>query len=161
MLELGWDKKPNVRILFGRWQDVVDDLTQYDGIFFDTYAGMTTSSSMYNRQTWPPVCALSAEHYKHMRSFHALLPNILKQGGIYSFFNGLAPRSAFFQRVYRHVVESELARDGFDTQYLELPVDVENKCWDKVWADVKTRYFFADSYHLPVVYWKDQDDGHC
>lgn len=101
-----------------------------------------------------------AEHYKHMRSFHALLPKILKANGIYSFFNGLAPRSAFFQKVYRHIVADELASEGFDSQYMALPVNVESSGWDKAWENVKTRYFFSDSYHLPIVYWKDQDtDG--
>jgi len=33
----GWDKKPNVRIVFGRWQDVLPQLGTYDGIFFDTF----------------------------------------------------------------------------------------------------------------------------
>ena len=33
----GWGDKPGVRIVFGRWQDVLPQLTQYDGIFFDTY----------------------------------------------------------------------------------------------------------------------------
>lgn len=41
MISLGWDKKDNVKILFGRWQDVAHELTQYDGIFFDTYAGVS------------------------------------------------------------------------------------------------------------------------
>ena len=36
MLEQGWDKKPGVTIHFGRWQDVVGKLGQFDGIFFDT-----------------------------------------------------------------------------------------------------------------------------
>jgi hypothetical protein len=36
MLAQGWDKKPGVRILFGRWQDVLHQLDTYDGIFFDT-----------------------------------------------------------------------------------------------------------------------------
>jgi protein arginine N-methyltransferase 2 len=38
MLAQGWDKKPGVRILFGRWQDVLPQLggSSYDGIFFDT-----------------------------------------------------------------------------------------------------------------------------
>lgn len=40
MRELGWDKKPGVRILAGRWQDVIGELEEYDGIFFDTYSGM-------------------------------------------------------------------------------------------------------------------------
>ena len=38
MKEQGWDRKAGVRIIFGRWQDVVDQLGQYDGIFFDTYS---------------------------------------------------------------------------------------------------------------------------
>ncbi len=40
MLELGWDKKPGVKILFGRWQDMVPKLDiLFDGVFFDTYGG--------------------------------------------------------------------------------------------------------------------------
>jgi protein arginine N-methyltransferase 2 len=39
MIADGWDKKEGVRILFGRWQDVVDQLETYDGIFFDTFGG--------------------------------------------------------------------------------------------------------------------------
>lgn len=39
MLQLGWDKRPGVTILFGRWQDVLPQLLQqrFDGVFFDTY----------------------------------------------------------------------------------------------------------------------------
>lgn len=36
----GWDKKPGVRIVFGRWQDVLPQLGTYDGIFFDTCAAI-------------------------------------------------------------------------------------------------------------------------
>jgi protein arginine N-methyltransferase 2 len=40
MKKLGWDQKPGVTILFGRWQDMVPTLTTtFDGIFFDTYGG--------------------------------------------------------------------------------------------------------------------------
>ena len=38
MLQQGWDKRPGVRIIFARWQDCLDDLTDYDGIFFDTFS---------------------------------------------------------------------------------------------------------------------------
>lgn len=38
MKELGWDKKPGVNIVSGRWQDTLGQLDQYDGIFFDTYS---------------------------------------------------------------------------------------------------------------------------
>lgn len=41
MLELGWDKKPGVKILFGRWQDMISKLDiLFDGVFFDTYGGI-------------------------------------------------------------------------------------------------------------------------
>jgi hypothetical protein len=33
----GWMSKPNVRVVEGRWQDVLPQLETYDGIFFDTY----------------------------------------------------------------------------------------------------------------------------
>jgi type IV protein arginine methyltransferase len=32
MLKLGWGDKKNVRIVFGRWQDVMPQLGSYDGI---------------------------------------------------------------------------------------------------------------------------------
>ena len=38
MIADGWDKKPGVSIVFGRWQEVVAGLGQnFDGIFFDTF----------------------------------------------------------------------------------------------------------------------------
>ena len=46
------------------------------------------------------------------RSFHAELPRLLRPGGIYSFFNGLAADNAFFHVVCCHVVQAELARCG-------------------------------------------------
>nr|DAD21368.1 TPA_asm: hypothetical protein HUJ06_022831 [Nelumbo nucifera] len=67
MLRTGWAEKDNVKIIFGRWQDVLPQLESYDGIFFDTYG----------------------EYYEDMREFHQHLPALLKPGGIYSFFNGL------------------------------------------------------------------------
>lgn len=105
MCEQGWDKKDNVRILFGRWQDVVGQLDQYDGIFFDTYS----------------------EHYLHMQEFHSTLPRILKKGSIYTFFNGLAPRCPFFSRyVCRH--ESRV-HDRFLTRlFLGDPVGRRSGC---------------------------------
>ncbi|XP_057973215.1 protein arginine N-methyltransferase 2 isoform X2 [Malania oleifera] len=67
MLQTGWGGKDNVKIIFGRWQDVLEQLESYDGIFFDTYG----------------------EYYEDLREFHQHLPVLLKPGGVYSFFNGL------------------------------------------------------------------------
>lgn len=48
----GWGDKPGVRLLFGRWQDVIprllDEGVKLDGVFWDTYA----------------------EYYADMRGFH-------------------------------------------------------------------------------------------
>jgi len=74
MKKQGWDKKKNVKIIFGKWQKVLNQLSGYDGIFFDTYG----------------------EYYEDMKAFHKVLPKILKKDGIYSFFNGLAAKNVFF-----------------------------------------------------------------
>ena len=37
MIDLGWHQKKGVTILFGKWQDFIEDLDQYDGIFYDTF----------------------------------------------------------------------------------------------------------------------------
>lgn len=37
MLQEGWAAQPGVRLVYGRWQDVLPQLGQYDGIFWDTY----------------------------------------------------------------------------------------------------------------------------
>ncbi|KAK8584973.1 hypothetical protein V6N13_138915 [Hibiscus sabdariffa] len=55
MLHTGWGKKNNVKIILGRWQDVVSQLGSYDGILFDTYG----------------------EYYKDLREFHQHLPKLL------------------------------------------------------------------------------------
>lgn len=36
MLALEWHLKPNVTIVFGKWQDHIDNIGQFDAVFFDT-----------------------------------------------------------------------------------------------------------------------------
>jgi ankyrin repeat protein len=73
--------KTNIKVEFGRWQDVLakivsenEEITAntsgkskeprlFDGVFFDTYG----------------------EDWDDMREFHALLPKIMKPGGVYSY----------------------------------------------------------------------------
>ena len=45
-----------------------------------------------------------------MRPFHAALPALLRPGGVYSFFNGLAPDNIFFHLVYGDIARMELSR---------------------------------------------------
>ncbi|TVU44873.1 hypothetical protein EJB05_04335 [Eragrostis curvula] len=126
MLKLGWGEKKNVRIVFGRWQDVMPQLGSYDGIFFDTYG----------------------EYYEDMREFHQHLPTLLKPGGIYSYFNGLCGDNAFFHVVYCQLVALELANLGYSTQFIPLPV--KDCLAADVWEGVKQKYWQLDTYYLPV-----------
>mgnify|MGYP001026545388 CR=1 FL=1 len=62
----GWLKKPNTRILFSRWQEVLEHLPKFDGIYIDTW----------NEDLTP---------------FFRYVPELLKPGGVMTFFNN--PRS--------------------------------------------------------------------
>ncbi|XP_027355799.1 protein arginine N-methyltransferase 2 isoform X1 [Abrus precatorius] len=133
MLRSGWDQKENVKIVFGRWQDVLSQLETYDGIFFDTYG----------------------EYYEDLREFHQHLPALLKPGGIYSYFNGLCGSNAFFHVVYCHLVSLELENLGYSTQLIPLPV--KDCLGEQVWEDVKHRYWQLDTYYLPVCQSAEED----
>lgn len=52
MRKEGWHDKPGVTVVPGKWQDVIDQLGPFDGIFFDTYG----------------------EYAEDMREFHQHLP---------------------------------------------------------------------------------------
>jgi protein arginine N-methyltransferase 2 len=73
MLELGWDRRPGVKIVFGRWQDVLPALpdASFDGVFFDTYGDYYDGKD-------------------GIAAFHRALPRLVRPGGVYSFFNGFA-----------------------------------------------------------------------
>ncbi|KAG0200541.1 hypothetical protein BGX28_006420 [Mortierella sp. GBA30] len=124
MLKEGWDKKPGVKILFGRWQDVIDQLEVYDGIFFDTFG----------------------EYYEDLRAFHEIVPNHLEEGGVYSFFNGLGATNQFFHAVYNRISELELSEMGFSVEYEEMDIGLK----EEEWNGVKRAYWILDKYYLPV-----------
>lgn len=126
MISSGWGDKQNVKIIHGRWQDVLSQLESYDGIFFDTYG----------------------EYYEDMREFHQHLPVLLNPEGLYSFFNGLCGGNAFFHVVYCQIVSLELQSLGYSTQLIPLPV--KDCLGEEVWEGVKHKYWQLDTYYLPV-----------
>ncbi|KAJ3076870.1 hypothetical protein HDU98_011731 [Podochytrium sp. JEL0797] len=125
MLEKGWDKKPGVKILFGRWQDVIDQLEVYDGIFFDTFG----------------------EDYDALKEFHELLPNILSEDGIYSYFNGLAGSNLFFHDVSCAIAESDLMDMGISTKLEKIDMGTLG---DEIWDGVRRKYWTLPVYNLPT-----------
>lgn len=127
MIELGWDKKPGVRIIFGRWQDAIKALPpqSFDGIFWDTYS----------------------EYYEDQREFQAELPRLLRPGGVYSFFNGLAPDNMFFHLVYGEIARREFNAAGFSVKYDAVPIDASA---NEIWEGVANRYWHLPVYFLPT-----------
>eukprot|EP00466_Bigelowiella_natans_P013284 jgi/Bigna1/48887/estExt_Genewise1.C_340012 len=120
----GWDKKPGVIVVPGRWQDVMHELGTYDAIFFDTYG----------------------EYYDDMREFHSWLPKILREGGIYSFFNGFCPDNIIFQGVMCQVLQQELALQNIAVEFQQCDIDIDEKDWE----GVKRKYFWSNTYYLPI-----------
>ena len=128
------DGERGVRIGSGKWQDVLstgtgglllNDDDKFDCIFFDTYG----------------------EYYHDMAEFHALLPSLLKTGGIYSFFNGLAPDNIFFQAVYARIIELELKRLGIKAEFVRLEIQRPE---GDTWLGVRQRYYYNDYYYMPL-----------
>lgn len=58
-----------------------------------------------------------------MQVFHQHLPQLLRKGGRYSFFNGLCPDNLFFHGVVCAVVQQELGALGLSTQFLPCAVE--------------------------------------
>ncbi|KAJ2612697.1 hypothetical protein H4S08_002580 [Coemansia sp. RSA 1365] len=143
MKDEGWDKKPGVHILFGRWQDKMDEiraLGPYDGIFFDTFG----------------------EFYKDLDNFHQAVfapgddaekktPLLSKPNGVYSFFNGLGGDHKLFHEVYCHIVKADLLKLGVDTQYSQVSGDAEID--EETWKGIKRPYWMLKAYNLPTCTW--------
>lgn len=125
MIQDGWDKIDGVEIIFGRWQDVLDQLQVYDGVFFDTFG----------------------EYYDDLKEFHDYLPNILDENGVYSYFNGLAGTNMFFHDVACKIAECDLNEIGFSVEYKTLRVD---DLGDDVWKGIKRAYWSLPIYKVPI-----------
>ncbi|KAJ2008203.1 hypothetical protein H4R26_000323 [Coemansia thaxteri] len=154
MCQEGWDAKPNVHILFGRWQDKLDEiraLGPYDGIFFDTFG----------------------EFYKELDDFHKAIfatglgsssdtstppaPILRQPGGIYSFFNGLGGDHKLFHDVYCRIVRADLRNLGIETQYSQVSSDVVME--EETWKGIKRPYWMIKTYNLPTCEWAADASG--
>ena len=122
-----WRAKANVTVRPETWQKALEDPSfgPFDGIFFDTYA----------------------ETYADMRDFFKALPRLLATGGVFSYFNGVAPFNPFFHGVACEFIKTELDAIGLETTFVPLKVD---QIHDDTWDGVKRRYWAFDCYHLPI-----------
>lgn len=153
MKSLGWDRKPGVRILEGKWQDFVEseDLLQtggFDVVYTDTFS----------------------EDYGDLHKFFEALPDLLSgTESRFSFFNGLGATSlcfqintsllrcdkccsltiidALFYDVYTHLSELHLAEIGLDVEWRDL--DVTPSSSEARWGQTR-EYFSLPIYRLPI-----------
>ncbi len=124
MIADGWADKPGVRIVFGRWQDHVHAIGDFDAVFFDSF-----------------------DDVADMDEFHVHLPKLVRPGGLYSYFNGVCANNIFFQGVASQLIVTLLRDRGFEGTYTAMQV----KCTgDAGWANTKFRYFNSDVYYLPL-----------
>lgn len=95
MMDDGWHLKPHVKILHGDWQWFMKYLPKFDGIYIDTWD-------------------------EDIDDFHRNVPNMLTQGGIYSYFNN--PRG---DEKGLHVtdVDYEIFKDICNMDFYELSLD--------------------------------------
>jgi hypothetical protein len=78
---------------------------------------------------------------------------LARPGGVYSFFNGLAPDNLFFHGVACQCVKLQLGQLGLDSEFLPCEIQVK----DSVWEGIRRRYWHGrDTYYLPVCKWNPQ-----
>ena len=179
MLADGWDKKPGVRILFGRWQDVLPAPSDGEAAASNDSSSVTTDSATTTTapatatattttatgSTAAAAAAAAAavatydgifydtygEYDSDMRDLHKLLPQILRPGGLYSFFNGLCPGNIFFHGVACQVVKLELKSLGGGVDAEFLPCEFAGPQLDsEQWKGVRRSYYWSDTYYLPM-----------
>ena len=125
----GWAKKPNVILIFDQWQNVIDNLPKYDGIYFDTWA-------------------------ENQIPFDEKVPNILKPNGIYSFFN--SPTNAGEEFVYPYTPLQKILKSPIPEYYYKGPASPERFYkFDITFSFVKVDPPKKNGYHHPSKkdYW--------
>lgn len=111
MIEDGWLKKPNVRCIFSKWQDVIHHLPKFDGIYWDTW---------------------DEEPYE----FFEALPKLLKnQSSIFSFFNKPYPKDleagSFMHLPYKHALDPivDISYTSFKIPKISSPEEQGRMYW--------------------------------
>ena len=127
MQQEGWASKPGVRILQGRWQDVLPGGATYDAIFWDTFG----------------------ESVDELFEFMALLPTLLNPGGTFSYFNGIASHDEFLHRVYGDAACQRLAALGLRLRFEAVPVEVDERTFAGV--EGGRNWWTLERYLLPIA----------
>ncbi|KAI6021394.1 S-adenosyl-L-methionine-dependent methyltransferase [Pisolithus microcarpus] len=138
--ERGWHNKPGVKVMAGKWQDVIQskefrDLGKFDVVYTDTFA------EDYQAQNFT--------------SSLRLLPGLMAgPDGRFSFFNGLGATNALLYDVYSRVSECHLSDIGADVRWCFVQVDGEE---DQGRWERSREYFTQPVYRLPIAQLKPKE----
>lgn len=115
-----WYDIDRVTILEGGWRDYIDDLPQYDGIYYDTSP---------------------AENYDEYVAFYQRVHKIVKSGGVLSFFNG-----SYFDPNNKNTPQFifEIISEHFEIYTEKIPLSYEGYDLSKIeryWSPDRTKYW--------------------
>ena len=86
-----------------------------------------------------------------MLSLHALLPRLLRVGGRYSYFNGIAAHDAYLHLVYCRLLQADLEARGFRVDWVPVRAAPD----EGEWEGVSLRHWWpqqmGSTYWLPVA----------
>jgi protein arginine N-methyltransferase 2 len=166
MIRLGWDKKPNVKVVCIQDHEIFDTARLGRSLVLPDSLTLvfTLARKVFGR--WQDVIDelgltvkfdgvffdTYGEYWEDMVTLHRRLPSIMNEGGVYSFFNGLSPDNIFFHLVAGEVARRELNELGFSVSYSPVKVDtVDSTTWNEVEKMGSGRkYWHFDQYFLPV-----------
>ncbi|GHJ90418.1 hypothetical protein NliqN6_6820 [Naganishia liquefaciens] len=137
----GFDQKPGVKILDGRWQDWckedrLEELLKateengggFDIVFIDTFA----------------------EGYEELKDFFDVLPNILAgPESVFSFWNGLGATNPTIYDVASNLAALHLDDVGMQTEWHDVIVD--ETIAEATWKGIKRKYWDLRVYKLPIA----------
>tara|TARA_Y100000389_G_C17387388_1_gene477847 strand:+ start:541 stop:1167 length:627 start_codon:yes stop_codon:yes gene_type:complete len=114
MIEDGWLKKENVKVIFKPWQEVIKHLPKFDGIYFDTWL-------------------------ESQMEFDKNVKNLLKPKGIYSFFNN--PNGGVINNIAKQ--SYNILNKDFDITPIEISIKNDsNQSLKHQYFDTKLKTYY-------------------
>ncbi len=105
----------DIRLLAGRWQDVADQFSDYDAIFFHTYP--------LNEQEYVDQAVNSATFAEH---FFPTAARFLRPGGVFTYMTNEIDS---LSRGHQRALLRYFSAFGVQLQPLQLPSDVRDTWW--------------------------------
>jgi guanidinoacetate N-methyltransferase len=113
----------DIRLAFGKWQDVIDDLGRFDSIFYHTYALDEEESIEFFSES-----VTFAEHFFKHAARH------LRTGGVFTY---LTNEIDSLSRAHQRLLFENFRSFRVEIVALDLPDDVKDTWWAKSMAVIE------------------------